>query len=41
MLKTFEGLQRVLTIIARGYLHSGGDPYYNIEYAQRALGAAV
>ncbi|MBR1384145.1 MAG: hypothetical protein IJ555_10135, partial [Ruminococcus sp.] len=37
MLKSFEGLQRVLTIIARGYLHSGGNPYYNIEYAQRAL----
>lgn len=37
MLKTFEGLQRVLTIIARGYLHSGGNPYDNIEYAQRAL----
>ena len=37
MMKSFEGLQRVLTIIARGYLHSGGDPYDNIEYARRAL----
>jgi len=37
MLKNFEGLQRVLTIIARGYLHSGGDPYDNVDLARRAL----
>ena len=37
MLKTFEGLQRVLTVIARGYLHSGGEPYDNVEHARRAL----
>ncbi|MBR1383756.1 MAG: hypothetical protein IJ555_08100 [Ruminococcus sp.] len=37
MLKTFEGLQRVLTIIARGYLHSCGDPYDNVDLARRAL----
>ena len=37
MLKTFEGLQRVLTIIARGYLHSAGNPYENVDLARRAL----
>ena len=37
MLKSFEGLQRVLTIIARGYLHSGWDPYDNVDLARRAL----
>ncbi len=37
MMKSFEGLQRVLTIIARGYLHSGGNPYDNVEHARRAL----
>ncbi len=40
MMQSFNGLQRVLTIIARGYLHKpGGDPYDNIEYAERALRA--
>ena len=37
MLTEFIGLQRVLTIIARGYLFRSGDPYDNIEYARRAL----
>ena len=37
MLTEFIGLQRVLTIIARGYLFRCGDPYDNIEYARRAL----
>ena len=34
----FEGLGRILTIIARGYLHQdGSDPYERIEYARNAL----
>ena len=34
----FEGLGRILTIIARGYLfREGTDPYENIEYAKNAL----
>ena len=34
----FEGLGRILTVIARGYLFRGGtDPYENIEYARNAL----
>lgn len=34
----FEGMGRILTIIARGYLFQGGnDPYENIEYARNAL----
>ena len=34
----FEGLGRILTIIARGYLfREGVDPYENIEYARNAL----
>lgn len=37
MLTGLYGLQRVLTIIARGYLFRSGDPYDNIEYARRAL----
>ena len=36
----FEGLGRILTIIARGYLYRDGkDPYENIEYARNALKA--
>ena len=37
MLTDLYGLQRVLTIIARGYLFRSGDPYDNIEYTRRAL----
>lgn len=34
----FEGLGRILTIIARGYLFSeAGNPYERIEYARNAL----
>ena len=34
----FEGLGRILTIIARGYLfHEGENPYERIEYARNAL----
>ena len=34
----FEGMGRILTIIARGYLfREGTDPYDNIEYARNAL----
>ena len=36
----FEGMGRILTIIARGYLHRHGtEPYENIEYARNALKA--
>ena len=36
----FEGLGRILTIIARGYLYQGdSDPYDHIEYARNALKA--
>lgn len=37
MLTGLYGFQRVLTIIARGYLFRSGDPYDNTEYARRAL----
>ena len=38
MLLDFEGMGRILTIIARGYLFRGNnDPYKNIEYARNAL----
>ena len=34
----FEGLGRILTIVARGYLfNEGGNPYERIEYARNAL----
>ena len=34
----FEGLGRILTIVARGYLfRDGADPYESIEYARNAL----
>lgn len=37
-LTEFEGLGRILTIIARGYLFKGGNnPYEQIEYARNAL----
>ena len=37
-LTQFDGMGRILTIIARGYLHrNNADPYSNIEYARRAL----
>ena len=36
----FEGMGRILTIIARGHLYrDGADPYDNIEYARNALKA--
>ena len=36
----FEGMGRILTIVARGYLHRDGtDPYENNEYARNALKA--
>ena len=39
-LQDFEGMRRILTIIARGYLHRHGtEPYENIEYARNALKA--
>lgn len=38
MLMDFEGIGRILTIIARGYLfREGTDSYENIEYARNAL----
>lgn len=37
-LKDFEGLGRILTIIARGYLYQNGqDPYERLDYARNAL----
>jgi len=37
-LMDFEGIGRVLTIVARGYLFQGDcDPYENIEYTRNAL----
>lgn len=36
----FEGMGRILTIVARGYLHRDGtEPYENIEHARKALKA--
>lgn len=36
----FEGMGRILTIIARGYLHRDGtEPYENIEHTRNALKA--
>ena len=35
MLKEFEGMARVLTILARGYLWEQGEP--DPDYARRAL----
>ena len=36
----FEGMGRILTVIARGYLYKAcTDPYENIEYARNALKA--
>ena len=37
MITKFYGLHRVLTIIARGYMFRGSDPYSNIDYTRRAL----
>lgn len=40
MLLDFEGMGRILTIVARGHLHRDGtEPYENIEYARNALKA--
>ena len=40
ILLDFEGLGRILTIIARGYLYQGdADPYDNIDFARNALKA--
>ena len=33
----FLGLERIFTILARGYLFRGNDPYENVELAQKAL----
>lgn len=35
--KKMEGLGHILTILARGYLFDGGDPYANTDKARRAL----
>ena len=32
-----EGLGHILTVIARGFLFDGGDPYANIDKSRRAL----
>lgn len=37
MLMKFEGFQRILTILARGYLFRDGNGYDRIDYARRAL----
>lgn len=36
-IRDFLGFDRILTILARGYLFRGGDPYDNMETAQKAL----
>lgn len=37
MLMKFEGMGRVLTMVARGYLWAQSDPYENVNYARDAL----
>lgn len=37
MLLDFEGMGRILTTVARGYLFQQGDPYENTDYARDAL----
>lgn len=36
-IRDFLGFDRILTILARGYLFRGGDPYDNVETARKAL----
>lgn len=40
-MKGFLGFERILTILARGFLFRSGDPYENVDYARRALCAWV
>ena len=37
MLMKFEGMGRVLTMVARGYLWAQSDPCENVNYARDAL----
>lgn len=36
-IRDFLGFDRIFTILARGYLFRGGDPYDNVETARKAL----
>ena len=36
-IRYFLGFERIFTILARGYLFRGGDPYDNVETARKAL----
>lgn len=36
-IRDFLGFDRIFTILARGYLFRGGDPYDNVEIARKAL----
>lgn len=36
-IRDFFGFERIFTILARGYLFRGGDPYDNVETARKAL----
>lgn len=36
-IRKFLGFDRIFTILARGYLFRGGDPYDNVETARKAL----
>lgn len=36
-IRDFLGFERIFTILARGYLFRGGDPYDNVEIARKAL----
>lgn len=36
-IRDFLGFERIFTILARGYLFRGGDPYDNVETARKAL----
>lgn len=40
-IRDFLGFERIFTILARGYLFRGGDPYDNVETARKALCAWV
>ena len=36
-IRDFLGFERIFTILARGYLFRGGDPYDNVEQGIKAL----
>ena len=36
-IRDFLGFERIFTLLARGYLFRGGDPYDNVETARKAL----